>query len=147
MLKWNYFHNYLLPAFIFPPHSLGALICFSTPHHHPPLAGTASSPLLSISTIISSSPSSSSCTCSIVHCSTPELCKEKTDYLLSCKITTRLVCWPGQCLGDKQKCLLFSHPKTSSTFSWLLVKERLIGFQVVCFRCKTFTGFNLFAFS
>lgn len=101
-------------------------ICFSTPLHLPLFSHAASSPVLSSYTIISSS-----CTCTVAHCSTveAELCKEKTDYLLSCKITTRLfpVCWPGLCLGDKQQCLLFfSLPRIPSTLSWLLPTEWII---------------------
>lgn len=99
---------------------------FSTHLHLPLLSQAASSALLSSYTIISSS-----CTCSIEHCSEVELelCKEKTDYLLSCKITTRLfpVCWPGLCLGDKQHCLLiFSLPRIPSTLSWLFHTEWII---------------------
>lgn len=101
-------------------------ICFSTPLHLPLLSRAANSPRLSSYTIISPS-----CTCCIAHCSTVELelCKEKTDYLLSCKITTRLfpVCWPGQYLGDKQQYLLFfSLPRIPFTFSWLLLIEWII---------------------
>ncbi len=127
-LGLSYFHVYLPAALIFPSDSPGALISPGvSPHLSISLPSQALPALLFSSyTIISSS-----CTCSIAHCSTVELelCKEKTDYLLSCKITTRLFpfCWPGLCLGDKQHCLLFfSLPRIPSTLSWLLATEWII---------------------
>lgn len=71
--KGYYFHIYLLLAFNFPSQSLRAVISVPLP--------------LSSNAIISSS-----CTFSIAHCLTEELelSKEKTDYLLFSKITTRL---------------------------------------------------------
>lgn len=102
-----YFHIYLRWAFIFPSQSLRAVISVPLP--------------LSSYAIISSS-----CTFSIVHCLTEELelSKEKTDYLLFSKITTRLfpLLWPGPCLGNKQQCLLFfSLPRILCMLNELLI--------------------------
>lgn len=122
-LSFSYFHMYPPAALIFSSH-FSFHICFSSLHLSL-LSRAASSPLFSSSTIISSS----SCTCSIAHCRGLNCVRKKTDYLLSCKITTRLfpVCWPGLYLGDKQHCLLvFSLPRTPFTLSWLLLTEWII---------------------